>query len=318
MIFHICDSLKSKHVMDSLRSIFVAYGTPQTLFTDGGLQFQSHDMEIFLDRWNVKHVTSSAMYPQSNGRAELAVKSARRILAENTSKLDGSLNTDDACRSLLQYRNTPIKHIGLSPAQILFHRKLRDGIPMDPSSLRLNKMWLIAAKQRENSLLQRNKSLTDTYDQHTKQLPILSIGTEVVIQDQTSKRWNRYGTIVNKEDRKYFIHVPDSGRTITRNRKFIRKASTQGQRGLTESSTSTTTDSSGDIILADASPLHVNVTPVAEASGMNEVAPAASADQESSTPAAPGGGDVSASGEIARTSRMLKRLLPFNKAGLKE
>ena len=60
-------------------------------------------------KWRV----SSAYNPQSNGRAELAVKTAKRLLRENIS-LSGDLNTDSTARALLQYRNTPLQDLGVA------------------------------------------------------------------------------------------------------------------------------------------------------------------------------------------------------------
>ena len=173
--------------------------------------------------WGIQHITSSASYPQSNGRAELAVKSAKRMLRENTSR-DGSLNTDKVCQALLQYRNTPVKNIGLSPAQILLHRNLRDSVPVDPSSLKLNKHWVIAAQQRKRQLKGRNDRLAKAYNSSTRPLSVIPIGSRVLIQNQEDKRWTKSGTVVNQNDRKYTIRVHESGRFITRNRRHLRKA----------------------------------------------------------------------------------------------
>ena len=49
---------------------------------------------------------SSAYFPQSNGRAEVAVKKAKRMLMDNVGPT-GSLNNDGLMRALLQARNTP-------------------------------------------------------------------------------------------------------------------------------------------------------------------------------------------------------------------
>ena len=58
--------------------------------------------------------TSSAYYPQSNGRAEAAVKSAKRLLKMNTGP-GGSLDTDKVTAALLQYLNTPLRGIDKLP-----------------------------------------------------------------------------------------------------------------------------------------------------------------------------------------------------------
>ncbi|MEL6804940.1 MAG: integrase, partial [Bacteroidota bacterium] len=221
-VFHIKVSPKSKHVIESLRSTFTVFGAPLQVFSDGGLSFQAAEVKEFLLRWKVEHVTSSASYLQGNGRAELAVKTAKRILQENTG-VGGNLNCDRVSAALLQYRNTPIKHLGLSPAQLLFHRNLRDDLPIDPTSLRPSKLWVIAAREREEEFAKRNHQLISRYNNAARQLPILKCGTHISIQDSgRGGRWTRFGVIVDRMDRKYVIRVHGSGRVITRNRRFIK------------------------------------------------------------------------------------------------
>ena len=66
---------------------------------------------------------SSADYPQSNGRAEAAVKTVKRLLMDNTER-GGKVDTDGVAKALLQYRSTPLLGIGFYPAQMLFGRQL--------------------------------------------------------------------------------------------------------------------------------------------------------------------------------------------------
>ena len=160
-------------------------------------------------------------YPQSNGRAELGVKAAKRIIHNNVAS-DGSLNTDNAARALLAYRNTPLPDIHLSPAQILLHRNLRDGIPVHPSHHKMHKSWIISATQRERAYASRNRKIVERYNAHARELQPLTVQTQVLVQSK-NKRWDRKGTIVEVlPHRQYRIRMSPSGRVTLRNRRFIR------------------------------------------------------------------------------------------------
>ena len=49
----------------------------------GGAQFTSTALRTFPSKWGVKPYLSSAEYPQSNVRVELAVKTAKCIIMDN-------------------------------------------------------------------------------------------------------------------------------------------------------------------------------------------------------------------------------------------
>ena len=92
--------------MQQFRSYFAKNGAPEEISTDGGTNLVSGEMCNFFRRWGVDMRISSAYYPQSNGRAEAAVKTAKRLLRDNTGP-GGTLNTDKVSVALLQYLNTP-------------------------------------------------------------------------------------------------------------------------------------------------------------------------------------------------------------------
>ena len=108
-----------------LRSFFATFGVPEELSSDGGPEFTAGCTEAFLRLWGVRHRVSSTHFPQSNGRAEVAVKTAKRLLMSHTGPT-GSLNHDHFLHATLQLRNTPDPDCNISPAQIVFGRPLRD------------------------------------------------------------------------------------------------------------------------------------------------------------------------------------------------
>ena len=126
---------KTMSLIKTLRNLFAQMGVPEELATDGGTSFTSYETQQFLKQWGIRHRLSAAHYAQSNGRAEAAVKTAKRLLCNNTER-GGMIDTEGVAKALLQYRNTPLLGIGHSPAQMLFGRTLKDALPTSPEKLR--------------------------------------------------------------------------------------------------------------------------------------------------------------------------------------
>ena len=122
------DHDNSEGLLKVLREYFAIFGIPISFTSDGAKVFTAKAVEEFFDRYGVVHRVTTAYNPRSNKRAEVAVKSAKRLIRNNLSQT-GSLNTDKLTRALLQHRNTPCAITGLSPAQILFGRVLRGFSP---------------------------------------------------------------------------------------------------------------------------------------------------------------------------------------------
>ena len=56
-----------------------------------------------------------SLLPQLNGRAEVAVKTAKRLIMANTG-FGGTLESNSIALAMLQYLNTPLKGTDKSPA----------------------------------------------------------------------------------------------------------------------------------------------------------------------------------------------------------
>ena len=131
-----------------LRELFQTFGIPEELASDGGTEFMSHEVQSFLKRYGVKHRVSSVGNPHSNQRAEVCVKSMKRLLRGNLGP-SGSLDNDSFSRAILQYRNTPMQSTGMSPAETLFGRQLRDFVPLTPKNYAPIPQWLTKLRERE-------------------------------------------------------------------------------------------------------------------------------------------------------------------------
>ena len=202
-----------------LNKYFSQWGVPQVIETDGGPPFNGDEFRMFLKKWGIRHRISSAHYPQSNGRAEVAVKTAKRLLQENVSR-SGYLNTGEVTRALLQYHNTPGRGTaGESPARIIFGRDLRDSLPI-PRAARPE--WGKLRDLRERGHSQLHAKVVDK-----RCLEPLNEGDTVLVQNQwgpAPKRWERTGVVVEKlGNRQYSIRMHGSGRVTLRNRRFLRK-----------------------------------------------------------------------------------------------
>ena len=215
-----------KFLKGFLVNLFCTFGVPEELSTDGGSPFKGHDYKSFLMRWEIQPRLSSAYYPQSNGRAELAVKVAKRIILGNSDP-NGDINNELVARALLQHRNTPLQGVGLSPSQILYGRDMKDCLPSQEDALIIRPEWRIAAAERELALRNRHVKAIETYNEHARDLAELEEEDCVSVQNQNGshpKRWDRTGRVVGKLPfRQYRIKLDGSNRITLRNRKFLRR-----------------------------------------------------------------------------------------------
>jgi hypothetical protein len=220
----------ARGLISCLRSFFSTFGVPEELASDGGPEFRADTTGEFLRRWGVKHRQSSAYHPQSNGRAEVAVKSAKRLLRSNVGPT-GTLDNDKLLRALLQLRNTPDPDCNVSPAQIIFGRPIRDAFSFvnrlekfsNPAVLPI---WREAWSAKETALRTRFTKSSEVLNEHAKTLTPLVVGEKCFIQNQTGKdpqKWHRTGMVVEVlQHDQYLIKVDGSGRVTKRNRRFLR------------------------------------------------------------------------------------------------
>ena len=213
-----------------LRVFFGTFGVPVELSSDGGPEFIAGQTQDFLRLWGIRHRVSSVSFPQSNGRAEVAVKSAKRLLMSNTGPT-GSLDQDRFLRAMIQLRNTPDPDCNLSPAQIVFGRPLRGSLAFASrlekfSNPHIRPLWRQAWAAKEDALRTRMSRTTESLTDHSRPLRPLALGERVFLQNQqgpSPNKWDRSGVVMESLGYdQYRVKVDGSGRLTLRNRRFLR------------------------------------------------------------------------------------------------
>ena len=117
----IMNRITSAQTILQLRHVFAVHGLPDTVVTDNGPSFSSREFSTFLTYNGVQHIRTSPFHPASNGFAERCVQTFKAALKTITS---GTLE-ERVLRFLTRYRSTPQCTTGVTPAELLFNRKMK-------------------------------------------------------------------------------------------------------------------------------------------------------------------------------------------------
>ena len=153
-------------------------------------------------------MTSSPLYPQSNGFIERSVQTVKNLLRK------AEASGQDPYLALLTYRTTPVDSNLPSPAQLLNHRDYRTQLPC---SGRLQRAQ--AFDSHREQLQNRQDMQRKQYDsKSTRRLRKLNQGEQVTMFQPRTKTWTPVEVKEETgEPRSYIIKTPD-GSELRRNR----------------------------------------------------------------------------------------------------
>ena len=192
-----------------MKAIFARHGIPNTVIADN-MPFGSKQFQEFSKEWNFNLVTSSPRFPQSNGMAERNVQTIK-----NLSKKAKEAGNDEQL-ALLEFRNSPISGLNVSPAELLMGRRLQSTLPMFPSLLERQ-----CNKDTKEKLLSRQAQQKYYYDKDAKRLPPLK--PKDVVRFIYKAFWKPAVVIdIHSAPRSYIIRTAD-GTILRRNRRHLRK-----------------------------------------------------------------------------------------------
>ena len=229
---HRAKTANNTELIRLLRNHYETFGVPEELTSDGGSAYVSCRTQQFLQTWGIAHRVSLAYTPHGNLRAETGVKSMKRLLQGNIGP-NGDLDTDAFCRALLNYRNTPDRDTGRSPAQVFFGRVLRDMLHVSKGSYKPHKEWLLLQDKREQVLAKRHMVSEEAWSRTTHTLTPLAVGTVVSVQNQrgvNKMKWDNSCVVVDcLPFSQYKVKLDGTGRIMLRNRVALRRIIPYGQ-----------------------------------------------------------------------------------------
>ena len=184
--------MTAKHIASHFSEMFGEYGWPDTLLTDNGPCYASHEFKQVILDMSVNHITSSPHYPQSNGLAEKYVQIVKNLFVK--AHEEGT----DYQKALMIYRNTPLDDNLTSPMQILHGRTARSDLPMSCAA----KVKFGLASGQPSLLRHEKNERAPTHDYKLNQ--------DVMYLDPVSNKWFP-ATIVRllKAKRSYLIKTPE-------------------------------------------------------------------------------------------------------------
>ena len=118
--------VNSKAVSDIivvLENVIARFGVPETIVCDNS-PFNSLQFNDFAKHWDIQPIFTSPYHAQSNGMVEKAVGIVKTLFKKANEE------NKKPVVALLEYRNSPVTGLGLSPAQLLFNRRLRTKLPI--------------------------------------------------------------------------------------------------------------------------------------------------------------------------------------------
>lgn len=208
-------STSTEDVWKAMDNWFLDWGYPCRIRSDGGPQFRQK-FDAICETRGIKHELSSAYNPRSNGLAESAVKSMKRLIQKCKE------SKEPFGPALLAWRNCP-RADGFSPATLFLGRRFKTMLPVHPMLLEPVTAENIAEGRQKRE--ERGEKAKEHYDSTTISLPLLPVGSIVSVQNPLSKLWNSTATIleVREGGRSYVLSSDDRAEPFIRNRRFLRK-----------------------------------------------------------------------------------------------
>lgn len=223
-------------VVKELDKLFTIYGLPMSIATDNGPQFLSDTFKRYMEENGITHRRITPLWPSANGEIERQNRSLlKRMKIANAEKkpLKTELQT-----YLKMYRSTPHSTTGVSPAELLFGRKLRTKL----TDINLDSLEDIEIRDRDSERKEKGKSYSDKRRNATTNN--LKSGDQVLVkQNRANKLSTTFNpepfTILEKHGNSVVVQSNEGEkykRNVTHVKKFIERESSENNTNMSNES----------------------------------------------------------------------------------
>ena len=205
--------------------MFARHGLPESLTSDNGPQFISAEFAEYMVQQGIRHHKVTAKWPQANGEVERQNSSLlKRLQIAHAEKKNWKTELNIY---LAAYRSLPHPTTGVSPAELLFGRKIRTKLP-ELSDVHVEQ----GVRDRDGEQKSKSKSYADSRRgaRPSEVLP----GDQVLVQqekiDKLSTRFNPTPyTVVSKHGNSLIVQSQQGAQYNTMRHQACRKEQCQKQ-----------------------------------------------------------------------------------------
>ena len=213
-------STTTDKVVCKLEEIFSRHGLPVTLKSDNGPQFISSGFADFCATHGINHVTVTARWAQANGEVERQNSSIMKRI--RISQAEGKDWKRDLNSYLLVSRSLPQATTGISPAELLYGRKIRTKLPSI-----VDRPYYEHQEIRDRDQVNKTKSKLYADSKRHANYSDVSLGDQVLLkQDKRDKLTSEFHhdphTVVQKSGNSVVVEAP-SGALYSRNTTHVKK-----------------------------------------------------------------------------------------------
>ena len=148
----------------------------------------------------IRPLDIQSRYQQSNGLAEKAVQTAKRIVMKATA------SGRDRYIALLEYRTTPISDCGKSPVQLLMRCRLRYILHSTPASL---KLVLVNPEDTQLRFEEKEEKQKTFYDRNARNRAGISVGDQILTRKNSGGYQSAVVTDKTDAPRSYNVRTKD-------------------------------------------------------------------------------------------------------------